>query len=304
MKTTNNYNAAFWNMMRGASTKGLANITEGEKTDGCYILPTDTDNLYQAALKKDNLFRRLATVIRTDNSRMTGTVVTAEGAAQWVAEGQEFPEGADILTQFPISVHKLATMMRMKNDFLMDSGFDLESYLSKEFARRFGKAEEYAFLNGSGKGEPWGILNDTNGAEVGVTVDTADTITHADMSKLFFTLAPEYRQNAVWIMNDETIKTLRTQVDANGNFLWRDATADTLMGKPVVVSNHMPSASTGAKPVAFGAIDHYWIVERQPLAVARYEELYACRSETGFFAYERLDGRLAYPEAIKVLQMA
>ena len=47
-------------------------------------------------------------------------------------------------------------------------------------------------------------------------------------------------------MNDETIQALRTQVDANGNYLWRDATADTLMGKPVICSNHMPSAVAGA----------------------------------------------------------
>jgi len=304
MKTTNTYNNAFWNMMRGTDAKALAEIAEGKKMDGGYILPTEADGKYQVALKKDNLFRRLATVIRTDNSRMTGTVVAAEGAAQWIAEGQAFPEGTDIFTQFPVSTHKLATMMRLKNDFIMDAGFDLEHYLSKEFARRFGKAEEDAFLNGTGKGEPWGILNDTNGAEVGVTAATADALDYADVCKLFYSLAPEYRQNAVWIMNDETIQALRTQVDVNGNYLWRDTTADTLMGKPVICTNHMPSAATGAKPVAFGTVDHYWVIERQPLAITRYEELYARRSETGFFAYERLDGRLAYPEAIKVLQMA
>lgn len=62
--------------------------------------------------------------------------------------------------------------------------------------------------------------------------------------------------------------------------------------------------AAGKKASAFGDLSQYWIIERQPLAVTRLNELYCEHGEIGFLASERLDGKLFLPEAIKVLQMA
>ena len=57
-------------------------------------------------------------------------------------------------------------------------------------------------------------------------------------------------------MNDETALKLRTLKDASGNYLWNH-TDDTIMGKPVHISNYMPSEAAGAKPIAFGDFSYY-----------------------------------------------
>ena len=51
----------------------------------------------------------------------------------------------------------------------------MENFLIKRFAKRFGKAEEAAFVNSSCDEMPTGILQNTDGADVGVTVDAITT---------------------------------------------------------------------------------------------------------------------------------
>ena len=104
-----------------------------------------------------------------------------------------------------------------------------------------------------------GILAQTGGAELGTT---ATTLTFEDIYKLFFSVKAEYRTNGSFMMNDETVLYLRNLKDNDGNFLWRGS-ADTLMGKPVIISNKMPSIGVGAKPVAFGDFSYYWVVDRK-----------------------------------------
>ena len=103
-------------------------------------------------------------------------------------------------------------------------------------------------------------------------------------------------------MNDETALTLRTLKDAGGSYLWNH-NSDTIFGKPVHTSEFMPSAAPGSLPVAFGDFSHYWIVNRLPLSVRTLTERFTLQHQTGYLAYEFLDGRITRPEAVKTLQI-
>jgi len=141
------------------------------------------------------------------------------------------------------------------------------------------------------------------GADVGVTAASPTGIAFDEIQRLYFSLKPEYRSNAVWVMNDETALGLRDLKDSTGNFLWRGA-ADTLLGKLVVISNHMPSAASGKKPAVFGDFKYYWIAQREPLSIRALHEKYLFANKIGYLGIERLDGCLIRSEAIKALQMA
>lgn len=135
-----------------------------------------------------------------------------------------------------------------------------------------------------------------------MTSENANAVSHDDIIKLYFSLKEEYRKNAVFLMNDETAMHLRTLKDNNGNYLWRSSD-DTILGRPVITSQFMPSHSPSAKAVLFGDLSYYWIFERQPLTLKLHREIYAVQGQLRITAYERLDGRLVKPEAVKVLQM-
>lgn len=146
---------------------------------------------------------------------------------------------------------------------------------------------------------PTGILDEDGGAQVGVT---ANAITFDNIISLYFSLDTEYRKNAVWLMNDETALTLRLLKDENGNYLWNH-TSDTILGKPVIVSNDMPTAENGKIPVVFGDFSYYWIIERSPVSIQTLKEKFVTLDQIGYLAMEFLDGKLIRREALKGLKI-
>jgi len=84
----------------------------------------------------------------------------------------------------------------------------------------------------------------------------------------------------------------------------KEKTPDTILGKPVYVSPYAPEMAADTMPVAFGDFNYYWIADRRDIRFRVLNELYAERDQIGFFATERIDGKLILPEAIKLLKMA
>ena len=220
-------------------------------------------------------------------------------------EGQ-IPDSDDVFGQKLIGAHKVATRIKVSEELLNDSAFDLEGYFVSEFGRRIGNKEEEAFFTGNGSGKPTGILDGTAGADVGVTTTSASAITADEIIDLFYSLNVPYRKDAIWILNDSTLKAVRKLKDGTGQYLWQPAlhegSFDTLLGKRIFVSPYMPEIASGAKTVAFGDFKFYWIGDRQGITFRRLNELYAENGQVGFIASKRVDGKLILPEAIKVLK--
>ena len=196
-------------------------------------------------------------------------------------------------------------MIKVSEELLNDSVFDLESYIAREFARRIGTKEEEAFFTGDGTGKPLGILAASGGAETGVTAASATAVTADELIDLFYSLKSPYRKNAVWVLNDSTIKAIRKLKDNNGQYLWQPSlvagTPDTILGRPVKTSAYMPAIAAGAKTIAFGDFSYYWIADRQGRSFKRLNELYAANGQVGFLGSQRVDGKMILPEAVKVL---
>ena len=196
-------------------------------------------------------------------------------------------------------------MIKVSEELLNDSVFDLQSYISREFARRIGAKEEEAFFAGDGKGKPLGVLAAAGGAETGVTAASATAVTADELMDLYYALKAPYRKKSVWVLNDSTVKAVRKLKDSNGQYLWQPSltagTPDTILGRPVRTSAYMPAMAAGAKTVAFGDFSYYWIADRQGRSFKRLNELYAASGQVGFLASQRVDGKLVLAEAVKVL---
>lgn len=125
------------------------------------------------------------------------------------------------------------------------------------------------------------------------------------MPTVMNSLKAPYRRNAVWVLNDSTIKAIRKLKDNQGQYLWQPSLTagapDLLLGKPVRTSAYMPAIAADAKTIAFGDFSYYWIADRQGRSFKRLNELYAATGQVGFLASQRVDGKLILPEAIKVL---
>ena len=307
-RASDEYKGSFWNAMRvKAPMPSVLNaLQEGTDSEGGYLVPDEFERTLVEALEEENVFRTLAHVIKTSSGDRKIPVVASKGTASWVDEEGAYTESDDAFSQVSIGAYKLGTMIKVSEELLTDSVFDLEAYISKEFARRIGAREEESFFNGDGKGKPLGILAATGGAEVGVTAASATAITADEVIDLFYSLKAPYRKNAVWVLNDATVKQIRKLKDSTGQYLWQPAlvagTPDTILGRPVKTSAFMPVAAAGAKTIAFGDFKYYWIADRQGRTFKKLSELYAANGQVGFMGTQRVDGKLILPEAIKVLQ--
>ena len=306
-RASNTYKKSFWNAMRDKAARPavMDALKIGSDAEGGYLVPDEYEKTLIDGLEEENIFRKIAKVINTSSGDRKIPVVATKGTASWVDEEGLINESDDTFGQVSIGAYKLGTLIKVSEELLNDSVFDLEDYISTEFARRIGSREEDAFFNGDGVGKPTGIFNSTGGAEIGVTSASATAITADELIDLFYSLKAPYRKNAVWVLNDATVKAIRKLKDNNGNYLWQPAitanTPDTILGKPVFTSSYVPTIGAGAKSIAFGDFTYYWVADRQARSFKRLNELYAATGQVGFMATQRVDGKLILPEAIKVL---
>ena len=306
-RASNTYKKSFWNAMRDKAARPavMDALKIGSDAEGGYLVPDEYEKTLIDGLEEENIFRKIAKVINTSSGDRKIPVVATKGTASWVDEEGLINESDDTFGQVSIGAYKLGTLIKVSEELLNDSVFDLEDYISTEFARRIGSREEDAFFNGDGVGKPTGIFNATGGAEIGVTSASATAITADELIDLFYSLKAPYRKNAVWVLNDATVKAIRKLKDNNGNYLWQPAitanTPDTILGKPVFTSSYVPTIGAGAKSIAFGDFTYYWVADRQARSFKRLNELYAATGQVGFMATQRVDGKLILPEAIKVL---
>ena len=301
------YAAAFWQAIRSKSVPHeVFNALEtGTDSEGGYLVPDEYERTLVQALEEENVFRRLAKVIQTSSGDRKIPIVTSHGTAVWLDEEDALTESDEVFDQTSLSAYKLGTFLKVSDELLNDSVFDLPSYISTEFARRIGAKEEEAFFTGDGSGKPLGILAASGGAETGITAASATAITADELIDLFYSLKSPYRRNAVWVLNDSTIKAVRKLKDGSGQYLWQPSltagTPDTILGRPVRTSAYMPAIAASAKTIAFGDFSYYWIADRQGRSFKRLNELYAANGQVGFLASQRVDGKMILPEAVKVL---
>ena len=307
-RASDDYRKNFWNAMR--SKVPMSNVTNalqiGTDSEGGYLVPDEYERTLVEALEEENIFRQMAKVIKTSSGDRKIPVVASKGTASWIDEEGAFPESDDSFGQVSIGAYKLGTMIKVSEELLNDSVFDLQSYISREFARRIGAKEEEAFFTGDGKGKPLGVLAATGGAETGVTAASATAVTADELMDLYYSLKSPYRKKSVWVLNDSTIKAIRKLKDSNGQYLWQPSltagTPDTILGRPVKTSAYMPAIAAGAKTIAFGDFSYYWIADRQGRSFKRLNELFAATGQVGFLASQRVDGKMILAEAVKVLE--
>lgn len=304
------YKGAFWKHMRDQERRNaeLRNALQvGELSEGGYTVPDEFERTLVQALEEENIMRGLVHVITTSSGDRKIPLVTSKGAASWVEEEAAIPESDDAFGQITLSAHKVGSMIRISEELLHDSAFDLAAYITGEFARRVGAAEEEAIITGNGTHKPTGLLHASLGAETGVTAAAVAAITADELIDLQHSLKSGYRRKACWIMNDACVKLLRKLKDGNGQFLWQPGLLlgqpDTLLNQKVLTSNYMPLPAAGNKAILYGDYSYYWLADREGRSLQRLNELYAANDQVGFKITQRVDGRLILREAVKCLAM-
>lgn len=277
--------------------KQVSNVLqEGVDADGGYLVPEEYDERLITVLEDENIVRSLATVITTAGNHKINIAGTSPAAA-WIDEGSELKFGEATFKQMLLDAHKLHVAIKVTEELLYDSAFNLETYITEQFGKALANAEEDAFLNGDGNNKPTGIFHETNG---GTFLEKVSTIKADDVINLVHALKRPYRKNAVFITNDKTIAQIRKFKDSNGAYIWQPSyqqgEPDRLLGYPIYTSAYAPENS-----IAFGDFSYYNIGDRGARSFKALTELFAGNGMIGYVAKERVDGKLIVKEAVQIL---
>ena len=318
---TAEYSDAFWNMMRGVNTMEVRDaLSIGVNENGGYTVPDEFERQLIQGLEENNIFRTLAHTIHTNSGTRTIPIATDNGTASWIEEAAPIQESDMEFSVETLSAYKLGCMVKVSNELLNDSAFDIAAYIAQRLGVRFGNAEEDAFINGTGPSNnpattpsmPTGILNCVTPSE-GTTTKDASTVTFDDIYKLYYTLKSPYRRKASFLCNETLLLQLMLLKDGNSNYIWKPGLEvgkpDTILGRPIHTSSYMPAISGKAaqdknkKILLFGDFNYYWIADRTSRTLKRLNELYAVTDQVGFISTQRVDGKLILPEAMQVMAL-
>lgn len=274
-------------------------LQEGVDADGGYLVPEEYDSRLIQTMSEENIMRRLGHVITTSGAHKINIAATKPAAA-WIEEGGALQFSDASFAQILLDAHKLHVAIKVTEELLYDNAFNLESYIIEQFSKALANAEEDAFLNGTGVGQPLGLFSDNGGGQIAGTGNAA--FKADDLFTLIYELKRPYRRNASFIMNDKTVAQIRKFKDNNGAYIWQPSyqagEPDRILGYSVYTSEYVPE-----KAIAFGDYSYYNIGDRGIRSFKQLTELFAGNGMIGYVAKERVDGKLILPEAVQILKL-
>ena len=274
-------------------------LQEGVDADGGYLVPEEYDRRLIQTLSEENIMRRLGNVITTSGEHKINIAATKPAAA-WIEEGGALQFSDATFAQILLDAHKLHVAIKVTEELLYDSAFNLERYIIEQFGKALANAEEDAFLNGTGVGQPLGLFAEVGGGHVAGTLTAA--LKADDVLGLIYDLKRPYRKNASFIMNDKTVAQIRKFKDNNGAYIWQPSyqagEPDRILGYSVHTSEYVPENA-----IAFGDYSYYNIGDRGTRSFKQLTELFAGNGMIGYVAKERVDGKLILPEAVQILKL-
>ncbi len=297
-RASDEYKAGMLKALR-SNFKQISNVLqEGVDADGGYLVPEEYDNRLIDVLDEENIMRKLGHRITTSGEHKINIAATKPAAA-WIEEGGALQFGDATFDQILLDAHKLHVAIKVTEELLYDNAFGLENYIITQFGKALANAEEDAFLNGTGNGQPLGLFAENGGGQIAKSVANP---TGDDVINLVYALKRPYRKNAAFIMNDQAVAMIRTFKDNNGAYMWQPSVQagepDKLLGYPVYTSPFCP-----VNLMAFGDYSYYNIGDRGTRSFKQLTELFAGNGMIGFVAKERVDGKLILPEAVQILKV-
>lgn len=320
------YKTAFNRFLRKGDDTGLAEMQRkamnmGSDPDGGYFVLPEMDQVIDRIAPTISAMYRLANTVTIGTAQYQKLVKKSGMAMRRVAEGATGGETTEpVYAKIIIDVFEAEVEPWVYNATLEDAFINLEADLANEAAIGFAEGAGAEFITGNGVGKARGITSYTNVANASFSWGNIGYIA-SGKSAAFASVAPsdkiiglqhalkaQYRNGAVWLMNDTTLGIARQMKDASGSYyLWQPdplgAFGGRFLGNPVEVDDNMPDLAANAYSVGFGNFKSgYTIVNRAGTTLIR--DNITAKGTTKFNFRRRFGGGITNFEAIKLMKFA
>lgn len=238
--------------------------TVGTPADGGYLVGTDLQ--YQEALRKRLVLTQAGA---TYVGGLVGNITLIDGAGVSVSWEGENAEVADTKKSFSTREAKpkrCAVNVPISKQLAIQSSFDVDALIMNDIYAAHAEALEAAALNGSGTGQPTGLLNTTGiqTVELG-TNGEKPTFAHLVQLETEISLKDADQASLAYITNPKVRGLLKTTLKSTGvsGYIWEN---NEVNGYAAYVSNLVPSdltkgtASKTASAILFGDWSKLWIM--------------------------------------------
>lgn len=289
----------------------MSTTTPGE---GGYTVQTGVASLLIEAMKDYAGMRRVADRLVTANGSPLG-YPTSDGTAEEgeiIAENTTATDGDINFGTVPLNVFKFSSkVITVPIELLQDTTIDILALINRRIRDRVGRIQNRLFTEGTGTGQPYGLVTAAGIGKTGATGQTL-TVTYDDLVDVVDSIDPAYAtDNLKWMFNQTTRRVVRKIKDSAGRPIWTPSydagmtarTPDLLLGHPVELNNHMPAPAANAKSMAFGDLSKYMVRDAMEVTLFRFEDsAFLKKGQIGFLAWCRAGGNLLDVNAVKSYQ--
>ena len=281
-------------------------MTEGTAAQGGYLVRPQVERQLVLARELDNVLRGLCSSLNVTTNAIQLDQLGISTTAGWVAELATKPEStAMTLASITASVFTAAGLATISNQLLADSNPAVDQLATADLAKRLVALEETAFLNGTGSGQPLGILQTPGVGTTTVTPTDIPTLVTAILTAIASVETNHGAPSAI-LMHPRTWTRIITATTSAGIFYMGPANATLpdyrsprtaqngpvkfLWGYPVITTNRMPTNLGGGTEsrVIVGDFREALILDRQGITVDESAHVYFTTNQTVFRAEERV----------------
>ena len=318
-----------WDRLSSSGSEDMKAMVENDDASGGFLVPEETLGGLRPLRDQLSVVRGLVNVVQVSGDTVRFMQQTSGLLAGWVAELAEKPLSDMKFGEVEANVFTAAGMSVASNQLLADSRWSVDQLIFTDLAKRLNTVEEVAIINGSGEGQPRGILNtpgvDVVGDELTSTdpLDLLDAIVDA-IGEVYtdHLMAP----NAILLHPRVWAKIVKAREDTApstylvgpGSSAWGRRANDPipglgaspspvgqLFGVDVYASANMPidlGAGGDESAVIVGDFSEGLILDRQGITTDTSEHVFFTSNQTIFRAEERMGFTAARdPKAFKVV---
>ncbi len=288
------------------TTRAASGLNESTPSDGGFLVQQDfVTELLKRTYETGILASRAKKIpISTNANGMKINAVDEDSRANgsrwggvqtyWEGEADELTGSKPKFRQLELSLKKLTGLCYATDELLQDAAA-LEAVIRQAFAEEFGFKIDDAILDGSGEGEPLGILNSGAIVKVEKEKDQTDTITVENLIKMWNRLWARSRGNAVWYINQELEPYLYTlklgdkpvYIPAGG---LSEKPYGTLFGRPVIPLEQCNAAGE-VGDIILADIGQYLLIDKGGIKSASSIHVRFLYDENVFRFIYRVDGK-------------
>jgi HK97 family phage major capsid protein len=279
----------------------LRAMSVGTSSLGGYTVPITLSQEIEKALKYYSNLRKFCRTITTGKGNELDWPTVTDVANQAAVVSEAGAAATNVDPTFGKVVFKSqmyhSDIVLVSYELLQDSEVDLEALLADLLAERIARKQEADFVNGAGGGTaPNGIVT---ASTTTVNLGSGNAITFAALKALEHSLDIRYRDNARFVMHDQTWSAIEQIVDSSGRPIFlpgyqglSDPSRKSIFGYPVEITNQIPNYTgnegTNEPMILFGDFTRFLIRDvATEFMLTRLQELYAGTRQVGFQLYQR-----------------